>query len=86
MKVVEEFDNKLLGRKELKVAKTYDSNPGKEKVTQDIIKNFKTDEVNFVIKSIKNSFGSNEFVIEVFIYDSEELKKKYEPRKKEKKK
>ena len=39
MKVVEEFDNKLLGRKELKVAKTYDSNPGKEKVTQDIIKN-----------------------------------------------
>jgi len=85
MDVVKEFDNRLLKRKEVEVSKQYDSNPGFAKVSEDIVKHLNVKEEVIVIKKINSYFGSNNFLIDVFIYDSSTDKERIEPKKKEKK-
>ena len=46
----------------------------------------KVDKELIVIKKLSNSFGKNNFTIEVFVYDTVKGKNKIEPKKKEKKK
>ena len=85
MNIVKEFKNNLLKRKEVEIIGSYESNPGFEKARKDIATHFKTSEELVVIKNVKNSFGSNEFLINVFVYNSNADKERIEQKKKEKK-
>ena len=85
MEKIREFDNKLLKRKEVVVREEFNGNPGFAKSTELIAKEFKTDQEKISVKKIESGFGSNEFTIEAFIYDSKEQKDTIEPKKKEKK-
>ncbi len=86
MEIVKDFKNDLLERREIITKLESHENPGFEGAKKAIIEEFKVDESLIVIKKVGGSFGSNEFLIEVFIYDSVERKEKVEPKKKEKKK
>ena len=85
MDVVKEFDNRLLKRKEIEVSNQYSSNPGLSRVLEDITKHLNVKEEVVVIKKINSYFGSNNFLIDAFIYDSSADKERVEPKKKEKK-
>lgn len=85
MEVIEEFNNELLKRKEIIVSSAYESNPGFERVCKDVAGKFKADEALVVVRRIGSSFGSGEFVIDAFVYESVEAKNNVEPKKKEKK-
>lgn len=86
METLKETNNKLLKRKEVIVKEKYDSNPGFAKATQDIATKFKAQEEAIAIKKINSKFGTNNFEIEAFIYNTVEDKAKIEPKPKEKKK
>ena len=84
MNILKEFKNSLLKRKEVKVSQEYESNPGFNKALQDIAKHFKVQEDFIVINKLESNFGTNEFLIEAFIYNSLKDKERIEPKKKEK--
>ena len=86
MNVVNEFDNKLLKRRELEVVSNYDSNPGYVRVIKELAEKFKVGEDLIVVRRIGSRFGSHEFLIELYIYEDVDRKNKIEPKKKEKKK
>jgi len=86
MKTVKEFKNNLMKRREVVLDCEYDSNPGKEKVSQDVASQFKSSPECVVVRKIGSSFGTNSFVIDSFVYDSVEDKDRIERKKKEKKK
>ncbi|MCA9485592.1 MAG: hypothetical protein KC506_01985, partial [Nanoarchaeota archaeon] len=69
MEIQSEIQNQLLKRKEIKGVVTSDSNPGFEQVKQEISKLSKSDVENIAIKYLKNNFGSNEFIVEAFVYE-----------------
>lgn len=85
MKLIKEFKNSLLKRKEVELSDSYESNPGLEKARKEVAGHFKVAEDVVVVRKVGSSFGANEFVVEVFIYDSVADKEKIEPKKKEKK-
>ncbi len=85
MNVLEEFENKLLKRKEVLVSGEYEINPGIERVTEEISKQFKVGMEKIVVRRIISEFGKKLFKIEAFIYNSVEDKTKVEPKPKEKK-
>ena len=85
MNTIKEFNNDLLKRKEMVVVKEYESNPGFEKVRSDVTQKFKVDADTISIKKIDNNFGSNNFNIELFIYNSADDLKKVETRNRKKK-
>ena len=85
MNVLEEFENTLLKRKEFLVSEEYDTNPGIERVTEEISKQFKADKEQIVVRRIISEFGKKLFKVDVFIYNSVEDKAKVEPKPKEKK-
>jgi len=86
MNVISEFRNDLLKRKEMIFSDSYDSNPGFAQVGKDVASETKADEAVVVVRGIKSEFGSNEFIVDAFVYDSIKDKEKIEPKKKEKKK
>ena len=85
MKLIKDFDNKLLKRKEIVLETSYGSNPGVTKATADVASHFKTNADLVALKKISNGFGSRHFSIEAFLYNNIEDKNKIEPKKKEKK-
>lgn len=82
MKVVKEFLNKLLNRKEVNAVVKAETNPGFEKTRKELASQFGVNENVVVIKSVKGRFGSHYFSVDAFIYDSVEGKEKTEPKKK----
>jgi len=86
MDITKDFKNNLLKRRELKLAIESPSNPGFENTKKTISEKFKTEVDNIAVKSLINNFGTNEFMIEAFIYDSKDHKDKIEPKIKPKKK
>jgi len=86
MKIISDKKNELLGRREILFAVEGKSNPGFAQAVSIAAKEFETDEGLIAIKSIKSSFGSNEFIIEAFAYNTSEGKMRSEPKPKEKKK
>ena len=86
MTIVKENKNEFLKRKEFSVSEHFASNPGYAKVKENIASKFKAEPETIVIKSLKSGFGSNNFVIEFYIYDSVEAHNKIEVRKKKAKK
>ncbi|MGV8131281.1 MAG: hypothetical protein ACP5N7_04250 [Candidatus Pacearchaeota archaeon] len=77
--------NSLLHRHDVIAKKDYPSNPGYAAVKEDIAKHFKKDASCVAVKSVKGSFGSNEFIIEARVYDSAEKLSEIEPKPKVKK-
>ena len=86
MEFKKQFKNVLLNRTEIEASAIYDANPGLEKVKQDIASKFKTSPETVFVKNIISSFGSNNFFINAFVYDSVEDMNKVEARNKKKKK
>ena len=86
MKIIKDFRNELLRRREAKLLITADKNPGIATSLKAIAEHFKVGEELIVVKALKSKFGRDSFLIDSFIYDSVSDKERIEPRKKEKKK
>ena len=86
MEIIEDKKNDLLKRREIKFILESDSNPGIACCLKSVVDKFKVSEGTIVIRAVKNNFGTRKFVCEVFIYDSEKDRERFEPRKKVKKK
>jgi ribosomal protein S24E len=85
MEIHSDTKNTLLKRREVKGAIQAETNPGFEQVKQALAKVSKSDAENIAIKYLKNNYGSDEFLVEAFIYDSKEHKDSIEPKPKAKK-
>jgi ribosomal protein S24E len=86
IKVVQEKENPLFGRKEVSFIVESDSNPGIADAEKIVSEKFSSPIETIKIKSIKGKFGRRTFLISSNIYKSEEDKNKIEPKPKEKKK
>lgn len=84
--ILNERKNDLFGRKEVEVSVEVNSTPTHEDAQKIITEKLSTPLENVTIKKIENRFGSNNFLVKAFIYDSEEQKNKIEPKPKTKKK
>jgi ribosomal protein S24E len=86
MQVLEDKENFLLNRREVKVIVEADKNPTYEEALNLLIEKFKVAGDTVAIRQVKGKFGRNTFLISAFIYKSKEDKEMFEPKKKEKKK
>lgn len=78
MNIKNDFSNELLKRREISAVVEAEANPGFEKAKKDIAEHFKIDENLIAIKSLKGNFGAYSFLIDAFIYKTEEDKNKIE--------
>lgn len=80
MKVVNEFENKLLGRREVTVSMQSDGvTASRSKVKAELVKKLKAKEDLLVVNSIKPHFGSKEAMISAYLYDKKEQLEKLTP-------
>ena len=84
MRVIRDFKNELLRRREIVAIVENEANPGFERCRKEIAEEFRVSEDSVVIKGVKSKFGSHEFKIDAFIYDSEKDKEMIEPKPKAK--
>jgi len=85
MKIIEDKQNPLLKRKEVKIIVEAGKNPSMQEASKLIAEHFKAQEDNIALKQIKGKFGRKTFLISANIYNSKEDKEKIEPKKKVKK-
>ncbi len=74
MKIVNEFKNDLLKRKEIRFSIEAEKNPGFEGAMKALVDKYKVSEDSVVVKNVRNNFGKKEFFIEAFIYNTQEDK------------
>lgn len=86
MKIIEEKNNELLNRKELKLLVEAGKNPSMNEALEIIADKFKAEKECIIIKAIKGKFGGNTFLISAFIYKSKEDLARVEPKKRANKK
>lgn len=86
MKVIKDFRNDLLKRREVKVVMTSEKNPGMANASKVMAEHFKACEDCIAIKTLKSKFGRDTFLVDALVYDSVADKIRIEPKKKEKKK
>ncbi len=84
--VLEEKENELIGRKELKFIVVSDKTPSYEEAKKFIAEKFRANEELVVIKLIKGKFGLSKFLIEAFVYKDKESMELYEGKKEGEKK
>lgn len=84
MKIIEDKNNELLNRRELKIIVEAEKNPSFPEAFKLVQEKFKAQEELIEIKEIKGKFGRSTFLIGAFIYKNKEDKDKLE-KKKEKK-
>ena len=82
---MKEFRNDLLKRKEVLVSFEADKNPGFEASEKMVVDQMKFDADKVAVRSVKSHFGSNEFVVEAFVYDTAKDREMIEPKVKPKK-
>lgn len=85
MEIIEDKNNSLLKRREVKVIAEAEKNPSMQEASKIIAEQFKSQEENISVNQIKGKFGRNTFLITAKIYKSKEDKEKTEPKPKEKK-
>tara|TARA_Y100000310_G_C20609258_1_gene777158 strand:- start:519 stop:941 length:423 start_codon:yes stop_codon:yes gene_type:complete len=85
VEILEQKENFLTNRKEIKIIVEAEKNPTYEEASKIITEEFKADSELVIVKKIKGKFGTNTFLISCFIYNSKEDKENFE-KKKEKKK
>lgn len=86
LNIVEERQNPLFNRREIKLTLEADSIPSKDEVLKIVSEKLSIPLEKIVIKTLKGKFGSRVFDLNIRVYDSEEEKFKIEPKIKEKKK
>ena len=84
MKVIEDNENSLLNRREMKVIIDAAKNPSTEDACKMLAEEFKAVEELIAIRGVKGKFGRNTFLISANIYNKKEDKDALE-KKKEKK-
>lgn len=72
MELRKDFRNELLKRREIHGVLQSEKNPGLGEVRKLVAGKFKVGEDAVALKFVKNNFGSNEFLVEAFVYDSAE--------------
>jgi len=82
MKILEDKNNSLLSRREIKIIVEASKNPSFPEVIKMIAEHFKAQEELIEAKGIKGKFGRNTFLISAFIYKTKEEKDKLEKKKK----
>jgi ribosomal protein S24E len=80
MKILENKQNFLLNRKEIKLVVTSEKNPSYEEAIAIVGKEIKTVPENIVIKQVKGKFGRDTFLIVAYVYHSADDKVKFEPK------
>ncbi|MCH8945785.1 MAG: hypothetical protein IIA85_02590 [Nanoarchaeota archaeon] len=78
--ILSERKNALFGRNEIEISLESKISPSHEEVQKLVSEKISSPIENFAIKKIANRFGSNTFLVKVFVYDSEEQKNKIEPK------
>ncbi len=86
MKLIKKFRNNLLKRNEITAHLVEQSNPGFNKAHSLLATELKVAEDLIALKAVRSKFGSNEFTIDAFVYDSAADKLKVEPQQKTPKK
>ena len=81
-----DFYNSLMKRREVIAMLSSNGNPGNVQSSKFVADNFKVAEDLISIKKIENNYGSKDFRIHAFVYDSVEDKTRIEPKLKEVKK
>lgn len=76
---MKENKNQLIGRHEVTISMNSLSNPGIARATSEISEKFKVKPELIVIKNLHSSFGKNTFTAHALIYDSEDVRKRFEP-------
>ncbi|MEK6825840.1 MAG: hypothetical protein AABY00_03575 [Nanoarchaeota archaeon] len=82
---VKQIHNTLFKRKEIEYTIEADSNPGFAKATELVATELKVAPETVALKAVRGNFGTNTFLIEAFVYNSQADKEKTEPKKKVKK-
>lgn len=77
MDVILDKKNDLLKRREVKVIIHSSGNPGYEGARKAVDEQFKAKPEVTVINTLKSKFGRDTFLIDAFIYDSEEDRNKF---------
>ncbi|MCX6747280.1 MAG: hypothetical protein NTU63_04075 [Candidatus Pacearchaeota archaeon] len=84
-KILEERENPIFKRKELKISIMSNVAPKIQEVESFLSEKLSTQQENIKIKKIKGRFGSYNFVIFANVYASKEDKEKTEPKSKKEK-
>ncbi|MGA2130090.1 MAG: 30S ribosomal protein S24e [Candidatus Pacearchaeota archaeon] len=82
IKILEEKNNPLFGRKEVKGTVESEINPSRVQILEVISKKFSSPVENIKIKNIRGNFGKKTFTIEANVYTSEKEKNIVEVKKK----
>ena len=85
MSTQKNFRNTLLKRKEIEMLVDSISNPGFQKATELVAAETKAAPETIALKAVRGNFGTHQFLIEAFVYDSVQDKDLIEPKKKVKK-
>jgi len=86
MEILNDLKNELLNRREIEAVIKSEGTPSFEECKKKIAEKFNAPEENIIVRKVKGHFGTNNFSVEAFIYNSKEDKEKIEPKVKEKKK
>lgn len=80
MNITHDTKNSLLHRREIKGLYASASNPGYVAVQKILAESAGVSDNVIVVKRITNAYGSSDFLIEAFVYDSPESLQKFEPK------
>jgi ribosomal protein S24E len=78
MKIIEDKNNELLNRREVKIVIEANKNPSMQESTKMIADEFKASEENISLKVVKGKFGRKTFLVVASIYNNKEDKEKTE--------
>lgn len=79
IKVLDDVENKLLGRREIRFLATYDGKTvSTEEAKTDICKKIGLDPGNVVVNKIDQRFGLRQSIIKAYSYQSKEAMERYE--------
>lgn len=86
-KLIEEFENKVLSRKEVVIDMEFTgATPSAEEVTKRVSQAFKVEPDVVAVRTISTHFGEPKVTVAANIYSSKEMRQKMEPEKKAKEK
>ena len=86
MKIIEDKENELLNREEVKIIVEASKTPNFEEAQNIIKQNFKAEQDLIVVKNIKGKFGRSTFLIVAFVYKDKKAKEEIEGKEAEEKK
>jgi ribosomal protein S24E len=82
LKILEEKNNELFDRKEIKSVVEAEITPSRKEILDVLAEKYKVPKENIKIKGIHGKFGSKTFAVEANIYSSKETREKVELKKK----